>query len=75
MLWIYFVVTIPITAVIVGSWYMWDRKRAAHYMLEDDDLEKGIEQMESKIMASMRRRTLSKASTWNTINGVTKFNE
>lgn len=77
LLWIYFVVTIPITAIIVLSWYLWDRRREKNYAEEDDDLEKGIDEMESKIMASMRRRTMSKASTWNTISaGISsKFSE
>jgi hypothetical protein len=32
---------------------------------EDADLEKGSEDMEKNIMAEMRKRTLSKVSTWD----------
>jgi len=64
--WIYWAVTIPITAIIVGIWYVWEKKRDAKYDKEDTDLEKGSEDMEKNIMATMRKRTMSKASTWGT---------
>lgn len=61
-------VTLPVTAIIVGIWYVWERKREARYDREDADLEKGSEDMERTIMAMMRKRTMSKASTWDTGN-------
>lgn len=64
--WIYWAVTIPITAVIVAVWYVWEKRREARYDKEDTDLEKGSEDMEKNIMATMRKRTMSKASTWDT---------
>ncbi|TVY52619.1 hypothetical protein LSUE1_G009321, partial [Lachnellula suecica] len=64
--WIYWAITIPLTAVIVAAWYVWEKRRERKYDLEDQDLEKGSEDMEKEIMATMRQRTLSKASTWNT---------
>jgi len=36
------------------------------YDREDADLEKGSEDMEKNIMATMRKRTMSKVSTWDT---------
>lgn len=66
--WIYWVVTLPVTAIIVGIWYVWEKKREARYDREDADLEKGSEDMERTIMAMMRKRTMSKASTWDTGN-------
>lgn len=63
--WIYWVVTIPVTVVIVGVWYLWEKKREARYNIEDLDLEKGSEDMERNIMATMRKRTMSKVSTWD----------
>lgn len=65
--WIYWVVTIPVTVVIVGVWYIWEKKRERRYDREDLDLEKGSEDMEKNIMAMMRKRTMSKASTWDTM--------
>lgn len=64
--WIYWAFTIPITTVIVGGWWFWERKRERKYGKEDQDLENGSEDMEKNIMAMMRRRTMSKASTWDT---------
>ena len=64
--WIYWAVTLPVTAIIVALWYVWEKRREARYDREDTDLEKGSEDMEKTIMATMRKRTLSKASTWDT---------
>ncbi|KAF4587819.1 Mg2+ transporter protein, CorA-like/Zinc transport protein ZntB [Ophiocordyceps camponoti-floridani] len=67
-LWIYFIVTIPLTAAIVGSWWWWDRRREAQFARDDEDLEKNIDKMEKDIMFHLRKRTMSKAHTWNTIS-------
>jgi len=64
--WIYWAVTIPLTIFIVGVWYVWEKRREAKYDKEDTDLEKGSDDMEKSIMATMRKRTMSKASTWDT---------
>ncbi|KAH8595940.1 hypothetical protein B0O99DRAFT_594231 [Bisporella sp. PMI_857] len=64
--WIYWAVTLPLTILFVGVWYVWEKKREARYEMEDKDLEKGSEDMEKIIMATMRKRTMSKASTWDT---------
>ena len=63
-LWVYFVVTIPVTLLIVGSWWYLDRRRQKLYALEDADIEAGIDKMEENIMAVMRKKTMSKATTW-----------
>ncbi|TVY88557.1 hypothetical protein LAWI1_G005732 [Lachnellula willkommii] len=64
--WIYWAITIPVTGIIVGVWYVWEKKRERRYENEDQDLERGSETMEKQIMAMMRKRTMSKASTWDT---------
>jgi len=64
--WIYWAVTVPVTIMIVGIWYVWEKRRDAKYDKEDEDLERGSEDMEKNIMAMMRKRTMSKASTWET---------
>jgi hypothetical protein len=46
-------------------WLRWEKKREQMYDREDLDLEKGSEDMERQIMAMMRKRTMSKASTWD----------
>lgn len=64
--WIFWAVTIPMTVIIVFVWWMWERNREAKYDREDADLERGSDEMEKVIMAMMRKRTMSKASTWDT---------
>jgi hypothetical protein len=63
--WIYWIVTVPITVIVVAGWWIWERRRERMYEEEDRDLERGSEGMEREIMANMRRRTLSKISTWD----------
>ncbi|KAK4179781.1 hypothetical protein QBC36DRAFT_61163 [Triangularia setosa] len=64
-LWIYFVITVPLTLLIVLIWRIWDKRRDRKYEVEDADIEKGIEAMEQQIMTAMRKRTLSKVRTWD----------
>ncbi|KAI6091125.1 hypothetical protein F4821DRAFT_255409 [Hypoxylon rubiginosum] len=64
-LWLYFVVTIPLTLIIVLAWYFIDRRREKKYMEEDVEIEKGIDTMEKDILAIMRKKTINKATTWN----------
>ncbi|RFU33233.1 hypothetical protein B7463_g3112, partial [Scytalidium lignicola] len=63
--WIYWAITVPLTMLIVGAWYVYEKKRERKYDKEDRDLEQGSEDMEREIMAMMRKRTMSKASTWD----------
>ncbi|CRK34758.1 hypothetical protein VD0004_g8491 [Verticillium dahliae] len=71
-LWVYFVITVPVTAAIVLGWLQFDRRREGRFKLEDDDLEKNIEHMEADIMAMMRKRTMSKANTWTSVTAPVK---
>jgi sensor domain CHASE-containing protein len=64
--WIYWVVTVPLTIVIVLTWYIWERRREKRYAEEDTALEKGVESMEIQIQSEMRKRTMSKVATWDT---------
>ncbi|KAK3333602.1 hypothetical protein B0T19DRAFT_418555 [Cercophora scortea] len=64
-LWIYFVITVPLTAAIVLVWRWWDKRREHKYQEEDTLIELGIDKMEAQIMATMRKRTMSKARTWD----------
>lgn len=66
--WIYFVVTIPVTAAIVAIWLWFDRRRESQYEKDDADLERSIDKMEKDIMFHLRKRTMSKAHTWNSLS-------
>ncbi|KAI1435791.1 hypothetical protein GGR50DRAFT_654880 [Xylaria sp. CBS 124048] len=72
-LWIYFAITIPLTIVIVGAWWILDQMREKRYDAEDKGIEEGIQRMETEILAVMRQKTMNKASTWGT-NGLNKAN-
>ncbi|KAL2693844.1 hypothetical protein Neosp_000410 [[Neocosmospora] mangrovei] len=67
-LWVYFAITVPVTALIVGCWMYLDRRRREQHKKDDADLEKNIDKMEKEIMFALRKRTMSKANTWNTAN-------
>ncbi|KAJ4314250.1 hypothetical protein N0V84_008997 [Fusarium piperis] len=67
-LWVYFAITVPVTALIVGCWMYLDRRRREQHKKDDADLEKNIDKMEKEIMFALRKRTMSKANTWNTSN-------
>ena len=67
--WIYWAVTIPMTIIIVLIWYIWEKRREKRYQEEDTELEKGVETMELQIQSAMRKRTMSKVTTWDTKNG------
>lgn len=62
--WIYFVITVPLTLLIVGTWWFLDHRRERLYEAEDLEIEAGITSMETDILAIMRKKTMSKASTW-----------
>jgi hypothetical protein len=64
LLWVYFIITVPITAGVVLLWRIWDKRRTKQNLADDDNLEAGIDRMEAQIMAMMRKRTLSKVRTW-----------
>ena len=56
---------VPFTAVVVGAWLWWERKRKQRYWLEDAELEAGIERMEAEmIRAGRRQKQVSHTSTW-----------
>jgi hypothetical protein len=56
-LWIYFVIAVPLTAVIVGAWWMLDQ-RSVHGTEDDQKEAKAwIDKLESQIMTEIREKT------------------
>lgn len=45
-----------------------DKRREEQHKKDDADLEKNIDKMEKEIMFALRKRTMSKANTWNTVS-------
>lgn len=65
-LWIYFVVTVPLTAAIVGAWCAYDQRiskiaREKDIAADEDSAEKAEREetrlFEARIMRNIRRRT------------------
>ena len=54
------------TLLIVGIWYIWEKRREAIYDREDRDIELDTEDMEKSITAQMKKRTISRLSTLDT---------
>jgi Selenoprotein SelK_SelG len=65
LLWIYFVITIPLTLFILAFWRWWDKRRETQYAAEDEDIEAGIDKLEAQIIHTIRQRTLSKTRTFD----------
>ncbi|KAI0395288.1 hypothetical protein F5Y17DRAFT_465756 [Xylariaceae sp. FL0594] len=63
-LWIYFIITIPLTLLIVGAWYMLGMMREKRYESEDKKMEEGIKNMEKDILHVMRQKTIQSTKTW-----------
>lgn len=65
-LWIYFAITLPLTAAVVGAWYIYDKRisritREKHDAADAGRAEKAEQQenmrFEARIMRTIRRRT------------------
>jgi len=56
-LWIYFVVMMPLTAAIVGMWWMFDRRSNKVNRRDWDDIEAGMNAITAQAMRSVQNRT------------------
>ncbi|ORY71048.1 uncharacterized protein BCR38DRAFT_415789 [Pseudomassariella vexata] len=62
-LWIYFVIAVPLTALIVGAWWMYD-KRPDNGVDEDvNEAEKYLDRLEAQIMEGIRTKTGARVRT------------
>jgi len=59
--WIYFVTFIPLTLVILGAWWMFDRQHTTQIDAAVTDAE--INQLETEIMQKIRSRTGARVMT------------
>ncbi|KAE9365424.1 hypothetical protein N431DRAFT_496517 [Stipitochalara longipes BDJ] len=55
--WLYWAVTVPVTLVVVGMWLVWEKRKQKANEVEDNESEKGPEDIEKAIMTAMRKRT------------------
>jgi Flp pilus assembly protein TadB len=52
--WLYWAVTIPVTAFFVTVWYIWERKQATRYQKEDAELDNEVDKMEKDILLGLK---------------------
>ncbi|KAH9985102.1 hypothetical protein F4779DRAFT_629972 [Xylariaceae sp. FL0662B] len=55
-LWVYFVITIPLTVIIVATLRFWDRRQEMRKEEREEELGTGVEELENDIITSLRRR-------------------
>lgn len=58
---------IPLTGLIVGSWFFFNNRRKRRLRRDQLAVEDDVESMEREIMATIRRKTLRTESTWASI--------
>jgi hypothetical protein len=56
-LWIYFVVMMPLTGIIVGTWWMFDRHSNKENRQDWHDIEAGMDAITAQAMRSVQNRT------------------
>jgi len=60
-LWIYFVIMAPLTAIIMGSWWMFDRHSNKEVQEDDRDIQNRMRDIEAQAMRHIRVRTGTQA--------------
>ena len=65
--WIFWAINLPVTLLVVGLWYLWERQRLKRHEVFDRLLDQGVdaEKMEGDILSKMRKGTVTRASTWD----------
>jgi hypothetical protein len=63
-LWIYFVIMVPLTVLIVGTWWMFDQRSVANFEEDAKEAEAHMVKLEARIMEGIRRKTGAKVVTW-----------
>ncbi|KAI3328148.1 hypothetical protein F4824DRAFT_484588 [Ustulina deusta] len=56
-LWVYFVITIPLTVIIVATLWFWDRRQEMRKKVWKEGLGMEVEELENNIISRLRRRT------------------
>jgi hypothetical protein len=67
--WIYFVMLVPMTALIIGLWRQFDK--SSTYVPEENYRvsEERLNKLEAGIMEGIRSRTGARVRTWNIMEG------
>src|SRR2546423_6194825 len=60
LFWIYWAISIPVTVLIVGSFWIWDRRRAKKRDEEDHQIEEEMNLIKFDAQREMRHKTWKK---------------
>ena len=64
-LWIYFAVMVPLTAVIVGSWFAFDKLSQTGVDEDVTEAERRMRELEKRITQRIRARTGARVKKWD----------
>ncbi|KAF6811975.1 hypothetical protein CSOJ01_05413 [Colletotrichum sojae] len=59
--WVYWAATVPFTLVVVGLYFLWERRRQVLYRQDAESLERDIELLEAKVTKGIGERPLKRA--------------
>lgn len=65
-LWIYFAITIPLTLIVLGFWFWWDRRREKKFADEEKAIEDALPHMESSFVSML----VEKRTGLNSLNSM-----
>ncbi len=66
-LWIYFVTAIPLTAAVVGSWFLFDRLSKTGLDEDSEEVRERMYQLEKRITERIRDKTGARVKTWEAL--------
>lgn len=65
-LWIYFAITVPLTMLVLGVWFWWDKRREKKFTDEEKAIEKAKPNLENDFVTSL----VEKRTGFNSLNSM-----
>ncbi|KAH8194203.1 hypothetical protein TruAng_011634 [Truncatella angustata] len=62
-LWIYFVILVPLTVLVVGIWWVMDRRQVTEFKEDIEAADKRLEDIEGRVIKRLREKTKTKIQT------------
>lgn len=56
-LWVYFVAMVPLTALVVGTWWFYDKRSNKNEEEDPEETDKRMRELDNRVLERMRRRT------------------
>lgn len=64
-LWIYFVLMVPLTVIIVGAWWYVDQRTRPEVREDPEIAEKRLSETEARVIERLRKTTRARFRTWD----------